>query len=80
MPDKNKIIGYTTHNNRGVPQNFKNYFVIHCDKPFTLSYTWHDSVLVKDSLVIQANHAGGIVGFKTNKGETIHLKVGFFFY
>jgi predicted alpha-1,2-mannosidase len=75
FPEQKKIIGYTTRNSRGVPQNFKNYFVIYCDKAFTLSYTWHDSVLVKDSLEIQSNHAGAIVGFQTSKGEKIHLKV-----
>ena len=75
IPEKNKIIGYTTRNSRGVPQNFKNYFVIYSDKPFTISYTWHDSVLVRDSLEINTNHAGGVVGFKTKKGEKVHLKV-----
>src|SRR5690606_16968765 len=28
LPEENKIIGYTTKNSGGVPQNFKNYFVI----------------------------------------------------
>ncbi len=32
---ENKIIGYTTRNSGGVPENFKNYFVIEFDKPFT---------------------------------------------
>ncbi|HKH63377.1 MAG TPA: GH92 family glycosyl hydrolase [Flavitalea sp.] len=75
LPDENKIIGFTTRNNRGVPQNFKNYFVIYSDKAFTLSYTWHDSVLVKDSLEMNRTHVGAVVGFKTEKGEKIHLKV-----
>ncbi|MBD0378045.1 MAG: glycoside hydrolase family 92 protein, partial [Flavisolibacter sp.] len=34
-----------------------------------------DSTLLKDSVETLANHAGGIVGFKTAKGEIIHLKV-----
>ena len=34
-PNERKIIGYTTRNSGGVPANFKNYFVIHFDKPFT---------------------------------------------
>ena len=33
--DRNKIIGYSTKNSGGVPDNFKNYFVIEFDKPFT---------------------------------------------
>jgi len=75
IPAEKKIIGYTTRNSRGVPDNFKNFFVIYIDKPFSISYTWHDSTLVKDSLEMKANHAGGIIGFSTRKGEQINLKV-----
>lgn len=75
IPAERKIIGYTTRNSRGVPANFKNYFVIYIDKPFTLAYGWHDSTLVKDSVEITANHAGAIVGFSTQKGERVNLKV-----
>lgn len=32
IPEENKIIGYTTKNTGGVPENFKNYFVIVFDK------------------------------------------------
>ena len=35
IPEENKIIGYSTKNSGGVPDNFKNYFVIEIDKPFT---------------------------------------------
>src|SRR5690606_12392372 len=35
LPGQNKIIGYTSKNNGGVPDNFKNYFVIEFDKAFT---------------------------------------------
>lgn len=37
IPEQNKIIGYTTRNSGGVPDNFKNYFVIEFDKAFHLS-------------------------------------------
>jgi predicted alpha-1,2-mannosidase len=75
IPGQKKIIGYTTRNSRGVPDNFKNYFVIYIDKPFTLAYGWHDSTLVRDSVEILANHAGAIIGFKTKKDERVNLKV-----
>mgnify|MGYP000757601005 FL=1 len=42
IPEQNKIIGYTTRNSGGVPDNFKNYFVVEFDKPFSyqaVSYT-----------------------------------------
>jgi hypothetical protein len=34
IPEQNKIIGYTTKNSGGVPDNFKNYFVLQFDRPF----------------------------------------------
>jgi predicted alpha-1,2-mannosidase len=74
IPAEKKIIGYTTKNSGGVPANFKNYFVITFDKPFTVADTWHDSVLVKGQLELQANHTGAVVGFKTSKGEKVGIK------
>ena len=75
IPSENKIIGYSTRYSRGNLVNFKNYFVIYIDKPFSFSYTWRDSTLVRDSLELTSNHAGAIVGFKTVKGEKINLRV-----
>lgn len=74
MPNERKIIGYTTRNNGGVPANFKNYFVISFDKPFTTSQTWSGKTL-SNNLESQAAHAGAIVGFKTAKGELIQARV-----
>ena len=75
IPEQKKIIGYTTRYSRGKLTNFKNYFVIHSDKAFTLSYTWRDSTLVKDSLELTADHAGAVIGFKTAKGEKVNFKI-----
>ncbi|MBO9632291.1 MAG: GH92 family glycosyl hydrolase [Chitinophagaceae bacterium] len=74
-PDEKKITGYTTRNSGGVPANFKNYFVIYFDKPFTISYTTNGNQLVKDSLQVTNSHAGAIVGFSTKAGEKVHLRV-----
>jgi predicted alpha-1,2-mannosidase len=75
IPSEQKIIGYSTKYSRGPLPNFRNYFAIYIDKPFSVSYAWHDSSLVKDPVEITANHSGAIVGFKTAKGEKVHLKV-----
>ncbi len=75
IPSENKITGYTTRNSGGVANNFKNYFVLEFSKSFTLNYTWHENVLVKDAMEMQADHAGAVVGFKTNKGEKINVRV-----
>ncbi len=75
LPDQKKIIGYTTRNSGGVPANFKNYFVLLFDKPFSTAQTWRDGLLLKDSLELTANHAGAVIGFKTARGEKINVKV-----
>ena len=75
IPTERKIIGYTTRYSRGPLPNFKNYFVIYLDKPFSVSHTWHGKMLAKDTLEMKADHAGAIIGFKTAKGEKVNLKV-----
>ncbi|MGN6509664.1 MAG: GH92 family glycosyl hydrolase [Chitinophaga sp.] len=75
IPKENKIIGYTTRNSGGVPENFKNYFIITFDKPFTVAHAWNGSQLAKDTLEYKAGHVGAVVGFKTFKGEKVNLKV-----
>ena len=76
IPNQRKIMGYTTRNSGGVPQNFKNYFVIVFDKPFAMARTWHGKTLAgADTLEIQADHAGAVVGFKTKKGEAVNARV-----
>lgn len=69
-----KIIGYTTKNGGGVPENFKNYFIVEFDKPFIYEHTFSDSTLT-DSKTQTAHHVGAVIGFKTKKGEIIHAKV-----
>ena len=71
----NRIIGYSTRNSGGVPANFKNYFVIEFDKPFTYQATVADCVLQENGTEQQADHAGAIIGFSTRKGEVVHARV-----
>ena len=75
LPEENKIIGYTTKNSGGVPEGFKNYFVIQFDKPFTYQATVSDGVLTENKLEQEAKHAGAIIGFKTKKGEVVHARI-----
>ena len=75
LPEQNRIIGYTTRNSGGVPENFKNYFVIEFDKPFTFNKVWADYHLVETHLELQSNHVGAAIGFSTKKGEQVHAKV-----
>lgn len=75
LPEKNAIVGYTTRNSGGVPQNFKNYFVIVFDKPFGYKATVTNGVINEEVLVAQDNHAGGIIGFATQKDEKVIARV-----
>ncbi|MDN5213991.1 GH92 family glycosyl hydrolase [Fulvivirgaceae bacterium BMA12] len=76
IPEERKIIGYCRNNSGGVPDNFHNYFVAEFDKPFTMQHTWGDDwKLFKNTTESAGDHVGAIVGFKTNAGEKIHVKV-----
>lgn len=71
-----RIIGYTTKNSGGVPDNFKNYFVIEFDTPFSYSATVLDSVITATTAATATgNHAGAIVGFPTSKGQKVNARV-----
>ena len=75
IPAENKIVGYTTKNSGGVPDNFKNYFVIEFDKPFTYTAAVDNGNINTSSLSATTNHAGAIIGFKTRRGETVNARV-----
>ncbi|MES2652794.1 MAG: GH92 family glycosyl hydrolase [Bacteroidota bacterium] len=76
IPSERKIIGYTSKYARGpLPKNFKNYFVLIFNKDFAISKTWKGNKLVKDTLEIQSDHSGAVIGFKTNNGEKVTAKV-----
>ena len=74
IPEENKIIGYTTKNSGGVPDNFKNYFVVVFDKAFTFNVGVASGVQ-SNKMEITDNHAGAIIGFATQKGEKVHAQV-----
>ncbi len=76
MPKERKIIGYCRNNSGGVPENFHNYFVAEFDKDFEINHTWTDDwKLLEDTTDSEGKHVGAIIGFKTKKGETVHVKV-----
>ena len=74
IPSQRKIIGYTTKNSGGVPDNFKNYFVIIFDKDFQITSTFSGDVL-GNALEMKADHAGAVIGFKTKAGEKVNAQV-----
>ena len=75
LPEQRRIIGFTTRNSGGVPDNFRNYFIIEFDKPFTAFRVVEDSVLHEGKTHIACNHAGAILTFKTRRGEQVNARV-----
>jgi predicted alpha-1,2-mannosidase len=75
IPEENKIIGYSTKNSGGVPENFKNYFVIQFDKPFTFVSTVSENNILPNETEAKGNHTGAVIGFATKKGEIVHARV-----
>lgn len=75
IPSKNMIVGYTTKNSGGVPENFKNYFVLVFDRPFKYTAAVTDGNIDASSLSSTSNHSGAIVGFSTKRGEQVNVRV-----
>ncbi|SNY95464.1 alpha-1,2-mannosidase, putative [Flagellimonas pacifica] len=76
LPEERKIIGYCRNNSGGVPENFHNYFVAEFDKDFELTHTWGDDWKLKENTTEnKGEHVGAIIGFKTKRGEKVHVKV-----
>ncbi len=76
IPEERKIVGYCRNNSGGVPENFHNYFVAEFDKDFELTHTWKDEWDLQENVLIsEGEHVGAMIGFKTKKGEVVHVKV-----
>lgn len=76
LPGQRKVIGYSTRHARGpLPKNFRNYFVIEFDQPFASSDTWQGDKLAEGRLEMEGEHSGALIGFKTAKGQKLHMRV-----
>lgn len=81
IPQENKIVGYTTRNSGGLPDNFRNYFVVVFDTPFEYSATFAGNggtggvTLSEEVLKSDAFHAGAVIGFPTKRGQVVHARV-----
>lgn len=75
LPNQRKVVGFSTRNSGGVPDNFRNYFVIEFDHDF-------DAVLsvkngeYKEGNEQEGNHVGAIITFKIQqRGEKVQARV-----
>ena len=74
LSDENMVIGYTTRNSGGVPDNFKNYFVIKFDTPFSYAKGVNNKEIV-ENLTNESDHSGAIIGFSTKRNDIIQARV-----
>ncbi|RAV27734.1 GH92 family glycosyl hydrolase [Sinomicrobium soli] len=75
IPEERRIIGYTTKNSGGVPENFRNYFVLEFDRDIASAQTF-DGDSLQSGLSFEGNHAGAVVRFRTSgKSNVVALKV-----
>lgn len=74
IPEKNMVVGYSTRNSGGVTENFRNWFVIVSDTPFSYCGTVADGTL-SEALESTSGHSLALVGFKTSRGQEVNLRV-----
>ena len=74
LPEKNMVVGYSSFNHGGVTENFKNWFVVVSDTPFSYAGTVADGQL-SETTEARSDHSMALVGFKTTKGQQVNLKI-----
>ena len=72
--NKNTITGYSSRNSGGVPDNFRNYFVLQFDTQFQFWDIQKDGKTFTGS-VAEGDHVLAMVGFNTKKGQQITIRV-----
>ena len=72
--NKNTISGFSTRNSGGVPDNFRNYFVIQFDTQFQYWGIQQDGKKFFGNEA-NGNHVMAMVGFDTKKDQQITLRV-----
>ena len=72
--NKNTVTGYSSRNSGGVPDNFRNYFVLQFDTQFQYWGIQKDGKTITDSEA-EGDHVLAMVGFNTKKGQQITVRV-----
>lgn len=75
IPERNAVVGYTTRNSGGVPQNFRNYFVITFSEPITSITIVSDSIEHPGAKEAEGRHAGAILGFDRREGGAVTARI-----
>ena len=74
IPAERKVVGYSTRNSGGVPDNFCNYFVIVFDHDFEMTSVTDGNF--SSAQEQSGDHVGAILTFKTRqRGEQVNARV-----
>ena len=75
LPEQNAVVGYTTKNCGGVPENFRNWFVVKFDKPVESFTVYAGPEKALDGVAeFEGDHALAAVKFKTARGEKVNAQ------
>ena len=78
IPEENKVIGYTTeyyHNGKRAPDNFRNYFVIVFDRPFSGYSVWKNDGFISGDEASDARRSGAVISFRTERGGQVNARI-----
>ncbi len=74
IKEGNKVIGYSSYNSGGVPENFKNYFVITFDADIKSVDVWNDTI-IESKIETEGKKVGMILQFDISKQKTINARI-----
>lgn len=75
LPELQAVVGYTTKNCGGVPENFRNWFVIRFDKAFESMMLYDGPEKgIEEALDLEGEHVLASVGFRTRRNETVNVR------
>lgn len=72
LPDMKTIVGYTVKNSGGVPENFRNWFVVKSSVPFE-EVSIYDGATPVNGTEAFGDHMLAVAGFRTDRGDTVLL-------
>ena len=76
VPELQAVVGYTTKNSGGVPENFRNWFVMVFDKPFDDVAVYDGPAKAfNDDFELECDHALASISFKTHRNDTVNVRV-----
>ena len=83
FPKERKVVGFSTRNSGGVPENFRNYFVIEFDHDFEAFVNVKDGQYqgmvqggYQEAYQQEGNHVGTIISFRIrHRGEKVVARV-----